>query len=258
MKPVQIYKCKDKKESHYINKGDLFDLPMRVLCIGKSQYSGKSSFLLNMLEQNDERLYKNNFDGDDMYIFSGSLTSDTKIKNIIKQHDVPHSNCFDGYDGNALEAIFEMVESDYNDAINNKEKPKHSLVILDDISFSGALKGKKNSILNRMACNGRHINLSFIVTAQKYSQVDTCMRENSSAVVLWDCSDKQLELVAEDHNILESKKLFKKMFRIVTDKPYSYMVVNYSNPREKRYQDMNFNPIKQCGHPQQDGNCDCN
>jgi len=81
MKPVQIFKCKDKKENYYKKKADLFDLPMRILCVGKSQYSGKSSWLLNMLEQDDDRLYKAEYDGGDMYIFSESLTSDTKIKN---------------------------------------------------------------------------------------------------------------------------------------------------------------------------------
>ena len=49
MKPIQILKCKDKKEKHYKKKENLFDLPMRVLCVGKSQFSGKSSFLLNIL-----------------------------------------------------------------------------------------------------------------------------------------------------------------------------------------------------------------
>lgn len=256
MKPVQIFKCKDKKENYYKKKADLFDLPMRILCVGKSQYSGKSSWLLNMLEQDDDRLYKAEYDGGDMYIFSESLTSDTKIKNIIKQHDIPHSNTFEGYDENALDAIFDMVQDDYNDAINNNKKPKHSLIILDDCSFGGDLRKKNNSTLNKIFCNGRHINLSVICTAQKYTQLHNTQRENATGVVLWDCSDKQLDLIAEDHNILESKKEFKKMFRTVTHEPFSHMIVNYSNPRDRRYMNMNFEPIKKCGHSQ-DGNCDC-
>ena len=80
MKPINIYRCKDAKEKHYKKKGNLFDLPCRVLCVGKSQYSGKSSFLQNILCQDDNRLYKDDFD--EIYIFSGSLKTDNKIKNI--------------------------------------------------------------------------------------------------------------------------------------------------------------------------------
>jgi len=149
-----------------------------------------------------------------------------------------------------------MVQDDYNDAINNNKKPKHSLIILDDCSFGGDLRKKNNGTLNKIFCNGRHINLSVICTAQKYTQLHNTQRENATGVVLWDCSDKQLDLIAEDHNILESKKEFKKMFRTVTHEPFSHMIVNYSNPRDRRYMNMNFEPIKNCGHSQ-NGNCDC-
>jgi len=39
-----------------------------------------------------------------------------------------------------------MVQDDYNDAINNNKKPKHSLIILDDCSFGGDLKKKQFNI----------------------------------------------------------------------------------------------------------------
>ena len=87
-KPIKILRCKDAKENHYTKKGLLFDLPMRILCVGKSQFSGKSSFLLNILCQDDDRLYKKNFEGDNIYIFSGSLSSDNKIKNILNKESI--------------------------------------------------------------------------------------------------------------------------------------------------------------------------
>ena len=239
--PIKILRCKDGKESHYKKKGNVFDLPMRVLCVGKSQFSGKSSFLLNMLCQDDKRLYKDDFD--EIYIFSGSLKSDTKIKNIINVHSVPPENCHDGYDEDMLEAIFDLTEEEYNDSISEKSSPKHVCVILDDISFSGSLKKKSSGIINKIFCNGRHINLSIIATSQKYSQLHTTQRENATGVVVWSCSDKQLELIAADHNMLDSKKDFKKMFRNATDEPHSFMIINYSNPKDSRYMDMKFEPI---------------
>lgn len=254
MKPIQIYRCKDAKEKHYINKGMLFDLPMRILCVGKSQYSGKSSFILNLLEQNDDRLYKNNFD--EIYIFSGSIKSDNKIKTIILNHDVPEENLHEEFDEDMLEAIFDLTAEDYEEAIENKEKPKHTLLILDDISFDGSLKKKNNGILNKVFCNGRHINLSIIVTAQKYSQLHTTQRENCTGLVAWSCTDKQLDLISDDHNMMKSKKLFKSMFRQVTENPHTALIVNYSNPKSDRYMNLNFESIGPCGRVKGKG-CSC-
>ena len=59
--------------------------------------------------------------------------------------------------------IYEEVQNKF------KENPKtHSLIILDDVSFSGGLKKKLNGIIARIFSNGRHINLSCILTSQKY------------------------------------------------------------------------------------------
>ena len=256
MKPIQIYRCKDKKEKFYTNKGLLFDLPMRLLLVGKSQYSGKSSYILNLLEQDDNRLYKNEFDGDNIYIFSGSLKTDNKIKTIVLQHDVPEENLHEEYDEDMLEAIFDLTAEDYEEAIENNERPKNTLIILDDISFSGDMKKKNAGILNKIFCNGRHINLSIIATAQKYSQLHTTQRENATGVVCWSCSDKQLELIADDHNIHDNKKMFKTMFREVTADPYTALIINYSNPKESRFMNLNFEPIGPCGKVKGKG-CNC-
>ena len=255
-KPINIYRVKDAKERHYKDKGLLFNLPFRILLVGKSQFSGKSSCIVNLLLQDDGRLYKNEFDGDNIYIFSGSLKTDTKMKLLINQFEIPESNLFDDYSEEALEAIYDLVEEEFQDAIDNKEKPPNSLVILDDIAFSGGLKNKQSGQITKIACNGRHINLSFIATAQKYSQLSTTLRENCSGAIFWDCSDKQMDLIMEDHNVMENKKDFKKMMRQRTEKPHSFMVVNYSNPRDKRYQTMSFEPIGPCLRTAREG-CEC-
>lgn len=257
-KPINIYRVKDKKEKYYTKKGLLFDLPMKLLIIGKSQYSGKSSCIVNLLLQDDTRLYKNDFKGDDIYIFSGSIKTDNKIKMLIKNYDIPEENLFNDKDDidETLEAIYDLTEEEYNEAIENGEKPKNTLIILDDMAFGGDLKKKNNGMINKVFCNGRHINLSIIATAQKYSQLHTTQRENCSGVILFDCSDKQLETIVEDHNIFDKKATFKKMFRERTKEPYSFMVINYSNNKKDRFLSMNFEPIGPCGKTKKEG-CKC-
>ena len=58
---------KDNTDSYTIKKNKLFDLPMRLLLIGKSG-NGKSSFLGNLLLRKD--MYRNDFKPENIYIFT--------------------------------------------------------------------------------------------------------------------------------------------------------------------------------------------
>ena len=94
MSDIKILKMRDKNESHHRKKGKLFDLPMKLLVVGKSQLSGKSNLIGNLLLQEDKRLYRNEFEGDNIYIVSPSARTDDKIRTIIEELDIPGSNVF--------------------------------------------------------------------------------------------------------------------------------------------------------------------
>jgi hypothetical protein len=91
--------------------------------------------------------------------------------------------------------------------------------------------------------NSRHILVSVILTAQKYTDILTGARENATGLILYDCSQKQLESIFMDHGLTE-KKEFLKMFREATKEKHSYMVINYSNPRERRFLNSHFEPME--------------
>jgi hypothetical protein len=254
---IEIYKVKDKSEKHYIKKGDMFDLPMRLLVVGKSHLSGKTNLLTNLLLQEDERLYRNNFKGENIYVFSGSLGTDKKLDKIITQLDIPESNLFNEFDEDTLEALLDITKENYDDAIANGESPVHSLFILDDLSFGANLKKHTNGAIAKMFSNSRHYLCSCIINSQRYADILTGARENCSGVILFKCTDRQLETISEDHNFLtQGKKQFKIMFREATTEPHSFLVVNYSNPPEKLYMNKNFRAIGPCGKVKGDG-CDC-
>ena len=44
-----ILKVNDKTDNYYTPVDDLFDIPFRVLINGKSQYSGKTTAILNLI-----------------------------------------------------------------------------------------------------------------------------------------------------------------------------------------------------------------
>ena len=55
---------------------------------------------------------------------------------------------------------------------------------------------------------------------------------------------KELDLIADDMNFTKSHKEFINIFREATSIPRSFLVVNFSNPRDELYMDQNFNSIK--------------
>lgn len=240
-KTLSIYKVKDEADKYYTKKDLIFDIPFRLLIVGKSQLSGKSNILVNLLLRDE--FYNKDFDGENIFLVSPSIKNDEKLKKIIKIKDIPEENLFIDYDEDVLKELYQLLQDEYEEAVANGEKPVNKLIIFDDMSYNGALKSKQHGIINKIFSNGRHINLSIITTAQKYSDLLTASRENANGCIFFNCSNKQLELIEADHNYLESKKEFMKMFRNVMNEKHSFLVVNYTNPKEQRYLDKNFDVI---------------
>ncbi len=239
MKDYSILKVKDKTDSYYTHLKDIFDIPFRLIIVGKSFLSGKSTVILNLLLR--DNFYKDHFaSGEDIYIVSNNKM-DAKMRILKEEKDIDSSHFVEFSEPN-LEAIYEEVEEKVLEAVADGKKPPNSLIVIDDVAFTGALKEKVNGTLSRIACNGRHINLSMIITAQKYSQISTVIRTNVSGAILFANSAKEVDLMADDLNYLDSKKDFVKMFRSATKGKNEFMVVSFSN--DDIYMDSKFKPIK--------------
>ena len=242
MSELEIYKVKDTADKHYTKfTNGLFNIPFRVLIVGGTM-GGKSNFVVNLLLQNN--MYNEYFDGTDIYIISPSIENDEKIQHIITAKDIAPENIFNMYDDQILMELYSIIELKYNESIKNKEKVKNSLIIMDDCGFSGNLRAKnKGSAINKIFMNGRHINLSCIVCNQYYSQVAPAIRANSSGIVLFSLSQKQVKLVEDDHCYINTKK-FQEIYNKATEMPHSFFIINYSMPKSEMYLDKNFKPIK--------------
>ena len=240
----KIYRMIDKTDKFTKKKAPLFDLPARLLLVGKSGM-GKTSLIGNLLLRND--MYRRDFDPENIFIFSGSLDGDQKLKTLINELEIPNSNLFDSYDETALEAVYDTLVDRYNEALDEKKRPQNSLVILDDLSFTGRMSSanKKDDQLHRLFCNGRKFLISTIVTAQKYSQISTVARENATGIVAGQMSNKQLDLVESDMNFLKNKKEFYDMFREQTPTKHDFIVINFSVPT--LYQTKEFKAIEHDG-----------
>jgi hypothetical protein len=240
----KIYRMIDKTDKFIKKKAPLFDLPFRLLLVGKSGM-GKTSLIGNLLLRND--MYRRDFHPENIFIFSGSLDGDQKLKTLISELEIPNSNLFDSYDETALEVIYDTIVDRFNEDLDEKKKPSQSLIILDDLSFTGRLASvaKKDDQLNRLFSNGRKYLISTLVTSQKYTQLSTCCRENATGLILGQMSNKQLDLVEADVNFLKNKKEFQKMFRDETPSKHDFMIVNFSIP--SLYQTKEFKAIEHDG-----------
>ena len=238
MKEINIYKVKDNTDNNH-QAMPLFDLPMRLLVNGKSQLSGKTTLILNML-MNPEFGYDKKFDGENIYIVSDNKL-DNKIKILMEYKDIPKENHFP-YDEQVLEMLYENLEEQFVDEMEEDGKASNKLIIMDDVGYSGNLKNKNFGMITKLIANGRHLNLSQIYTSQRFSMVSTSLRSNLTGAILFNTSMKELELIAEDFNYLKTKKAFIEMFRRETEKPRSFLVINFSNP-EGLYMNKKFQTI---------------
>lgn len=241
----KILKMKDSSDKNVTKKKNIFDLPMRLLIISKSG-DGKSSYLGNLLLRTE--FYRTDFVPENIFIFTGSKHGDKKLKTIITELDIEDSNVIDGYDEEYLDMIYTMLVNNYNEKMDDKitdKKELNSLIILDDLSFNNSFKDKgKNDMIRKLFMNGRKYSMSVIIISQKYSSVSTAIRENATGLIIGKSSNKQVDLIADDHNYLKSgKKEFIKMFRDSTEEPYSKLIINFSNYPDI-YQTQDFEAIK--------------
>ena len=230
MKKIDILKVKDDAEKYYTKKKQIFDIPMKLAIIGASQRSGKTNWIINALGR--DKLYGKDFKADNIYIFSPSLTSNKWIR-FIEAKEIPPENLFTELNEGELEELYEDVEDEYNEAVDNKKKPANKIVIFDDLG-----------VLDALVMNGRHYNLSTYFLVQSYKQLSPDVRSNLSGLVVFNLSTRELESVIHEHNYLESSKAFMKLFRRTTKKKHSNFIINYSNTPENLYMDMNFMPLQ--------------
>jgi hypothetical protein len=237
MDKLNILPMIDKSDTYNIKKDVVCNVPFKMGIVGKSQLSGKTTLACNLIMRDE--YYGKDFKGENIYIISPSLET-PKIKNLIKYKKIPDENLYLDYDEEELEELYDMIEENFNDKVNNNKKPVHSLILFDDIGYSGKLRNKSNGIMDKMICNGRHFLLSSMILVQKYTQLSPCFRENLTGLISYACSYNQLEFIINEHNTTKEKKIFIKEFLDATNKKHSFFFINYSNDFKQRFME-NFN-----------------
>ena len=237
----KVFKMKDISDSFTIKKNDIPSLPMRLLAIGRTG-CGKSSIALGNLLLRPE-FYRNDFLPENIFIFSGSLSGDIKLRTIIDTLDIPSGNLFSSYDQESAHDIYDMLVENFNEKVNDRLKPEHSLIIFDDLGFTNLQKtNKQNNILDKILCNGRKFLISTTTLNQKLTQLNTNAREQCSAVMLWKSTKKQVDLAESTFNYLANRNAFFELVRKNTVGQHDFLVMDFQKP--EIYRDMDFKPIQ--------------
>jgi hypothetical protein len=236
----EILPVKDQNHKKIVKKDLLFDLPMRVLAVAKTG-QGKGVWILNALLR-PEPFYGNDFEGEDIYLFSPSIRTDKKTQLLIKNKKIPNTNLYESLEEESLSAVLDFIQEQYEEAVENNEPIKHSMIVIDDCMPD--MKRKQSGAFQDLFIRSRHFCCSVISTLQFYNKCPPVCRNNASGIIIYEVNNKQMDDVISDHSYLDNKKDFMKMYRkAVSPSKHSFMVINYSNPKDLMYLDSSFDPI---------------
>ncbi len=237
----KIRKVIDKSDSQVIRVGEFLpNIRFFGLLSGKTG-SSKTTNAVNILA-NPEFGYSKHFKGEHMYIFSGSLRSDKKLEKLIEFYDVAESNLYEGYDNDVVHSLYDELEKEYIKREELDMPHIRPLLFFDDLSFVLG-RGKEFNALTRLAQNSRKLGISVLITTQHYTQIPLAVRNNVSFAILYNSSVKNIEQFESEHNYLENKKMFMKMFRDNVKSKHDFLAVVYDNDNEKIYLDKDYEPI---------------
>jgi len=241
-KKIIIKPVKDKGDKSTIKTEEhLPNIPFLALFSGKTG-CGKTTNLVNFLASND--FLRPYFKPRNIYIFS-PLINDFKMEGLIKSLDIPDLNIFQELDMELLNNLYDTLAEQFEDEIYKFDKAFPKLVLIDDFGFSTNMRkrGGENAI-SRFFCNCRKHLISLVCVNQHYVQNLPVQRSNMNYAMIFNTSDKNLDLIAEENSYLSSKKEFKKMFRENVKEKHDFIIINYFNTREEGlYLNKNFEKI---------------
>jgi len=145
-----------------------------IVTIYGTPKSGKTYLLLHLLEN-----VKHHFDEIVCYLGAKDATNTFLDLAPEKGKKGPSVKILYSYDEKDLRNYYKKLEDTQMTLINSKQKPKNVLLVADDIlTFPGFMKTNRHapSVLEEIAANYRHVNLSVIITSQRYMQIIPALR----------------------------------------------------------------------------------
>lgn len=198
--------------------------PVRILISGSSG-SGKTTTLLNIM--NKKNGYGSVFKKAHIILFSGTYGLDKKL---LENLDLLQSNIFTEFKESVILDIFQQQRGIQR--MHGADKLDDVLIIFEDLASQNVFKNDR--VFKKLAYEGRHLRISFIILTQKYNEIGTSIRRNCNMFVILEPANFQEYDIIVDENINKKKKdKFEKMLEYVYKDPYSFIIIYSVNGREK-------------------------
>ena len=171
---------------------------MVSLFIGRRK-SGKTHRLLDSLTEAYRFYY------DAIVIFSPTFLLDPEWRRLKKTR---HLYVYLHYRDDVVGLII-----DWN---SKRKKPWRILIVADDCVNEEALYQSPN--MQRVACNGRHLQISLMISAQKLTTIDTTVRTNFDQILFFYSSSRR-----EIQNLRQDVDISDELIDYCTREKFSYL-----------------------------------
>jgi hypothetical protein len=105
-----------------------------------------------------------------------------------------------------------------------KRRPERMLLILDDNGMSGRKLMKGGEMLDEIITRCRHLNMTVVQLAQRYTMLSPTLRMNLRFLVLFaDPNKLERENLWRFHSFIPNRELYFQIIDKVTEKPYSWV-----------------------------------
>lgn len=225
---IELPRKEDKRLS-VIPKG-LFKAPFRGVITAPTE-SGKSNLVRNFVF----KFYRQYFD--EIYIWIASLDDARELEILTKKYRMVKR----------IKILTEWIEEDvlelYKD-LETEEKPPRTLFVVDDMIYSNISKHHKNQAIDKIMMNGRHANISILLTTQKYTKLNASTRSiNLSFLIVFATNINEMKQIAMEHSNNLSEEEMIQLMKEIFKKKYSFLCVNYQNDFQRRFLSSNFRPL---------------
>jgi len=155
--------------------------------------SGKTSLMIALLSgKGKDKLLRKAYNH--VYLIMPASSRASLKKDIFKKH--PDDKKFD-------ELTFNVLDTIYNNLLQNTQEKEKSLLIMDDVAAS-LKNGDIQKLLRKIIFNRRHLKCSIIMLIQSYIAVPREVRKLVNNLFLWKCTKIEFETIANE--LFELKK----------------------------------------------------
>jgi hypothetical protein len=181
------------------------------------------------------KFYKDMFDR--IWVVSPSINLDPQYKvlrdRLEKYCDQKKEPLyFEDWDHEAIGKILDQQRQIVESCRKRKTAAPQVLLILDDMGdytdIMQARKGAKigGSWVTTLATKGRHFQVSWLVTCQKFNQIGRVIRSNARNLLVWrQRNAKEVESLCEELSGWYDKDTVLQMYEHATAEPYSWLTI---------------------------------